>query len=217
MKPQPVLSLLEQEYGCPSWQLDKDPIAVLVLTILSQNTSDANSHPAFARLVTAFPNWAEVARASVEQIASSIESGGLAKIKAKRIKAALQEILHRRGSLTLDFLLELPLPEAKAWLQQLPGVGAKTAACVLLFSLGSPALPVDTHIYRVARRLGLVNPSASAEKAADLLEKSLPPQDVYPFHILLIEHGRRICRAIRPRCHQCVLQQICPRIGTGAY
>lgn len=217
MRAEQVLSLLKREYGSPSWRLDKDPIAVLVLTILSQNTSDKNSHPAFAQLLAAFPTWEEAARAPVEQIAHSIRSGGLAKIKAERLKAALQEILRRRGSLTLDFLRELPLPEAKAWLRQLPGVGAKTAACVLLFSWGIPALPVDTHIYRVARRLGLVNTRASPEKVEELLEGLVPSPEVYSFHLLLIEQGRRICRAARPGCHQCILGQICPRIEVEAY
>jgi len=134
----------------------------------------------------------------------------LADVKAKRIKLILQDIEEQRGNLDLSFLRELPLSEAKSWLRQLPGVGPKTAGCVLLFSLGMPALPVDTHVFRVARRLGLIDSKATPEKAHDVLEALIPAEEIYAFHLYLIEHGRRICKARRPRCHLCVLQQVCP-------
>ena len=127
-----------------------------------------------------------------------------------RIKAILQAIREKRGSLELDFLRDVPLAEAKAWLRELPGVGPKTAACVLLFSLGRPALPVDTHVYRVARRLGLIDSKVLVEQAHDLLEAKLLPVQVYEFHVYMVEHGRRTCIAQRPRCPQCVLREGCP-------
>jgi endonuclease-3 len=142
--------------------------------------------------------------------------GGLAEVKAARVKLVLREILDRRGNLDLAFLRRLSLEDAKAWLRGLPGVGPKTAACVLLFSLGMPAMPVDTHVFRVARRLGLVPEGASVEKAHDLLQRAVSPGDVYPFHIYLIQHGRRICRARKPLCGRCVLAERCPsalRVG----
>jgi len=157
-----------------------------------------------------FSDWEAVAAASVDEVAQSIRSGGLAEIKAGRIKLALQEITNKRGCLDLNFLDELPLSEAKSWLRELPGVGPKTAGCVLLFSLGKPALPVDTHVFRVAKRLGLIGSRVSAEKAHDLLENMVPSEDIYQFHLLMIEHGRRICKAQRPRCSLCILKELCP-------
>jgi len=205
-----IIRLLAEEYGNLSWSQHRDPLSELIMTILSQNTSDHNSRRAFDRLITTFGSWQAVAEASVEEIAQAIRYGGLAQVKAPRIKKILDQISAQRGSLDLMFLHELPLAEAKAWLQGLPGVGPKTASCVLLFSLGKPALPVDTHIYRVAKRLGIIGPGASAERAHEILGAMVPAEDVYQFHIHMIEHGRKICKAQRPRCHQCVLLQVCP-------
>ena len=205
-----ILDLLAEEYGKREWRLDPDPLSVLVQTILSQNTSDQNSHRAFASLTTSFTDWEKVTSASISQIADTIRFGGLAEVKARYIKQTLQEIKHRRGELKLDFLKRLPLEQARAWLMQLPGVGLKTASCVLLFSLGMPALPVDTHVSRLARRLGLIDNKISIDRAHELLESIVPQRDVYTFHVLLIEHGRKVCKAQRPLCHQCVLQKICP-------
>lgn len=212
-----TLPLLEKEYGPHPWHPHHEPLPELILTVLSQNTSDVNSHRAFGRLQESFASWEELAEAPLEKIRTAIEPGGLAQIKARRIKEILQKIEQERGTLELDFLQDLSLPEAKAWLRKLPGVGPKTAACVLLFALGKPALPVDTHISRVARRLGLIPPKVSVEKAHDLLESLLIPEDIYPFHIYLIEHGRRICQARRPMCPQCILAQICPSSYLGFY
>jgi len=205
-----VISLLASEYGARDWQPVDDPLSVLVRTILSQNTSDTNSKRAFASLLASFPSLEAVAAAEVDEIAASIRVGGLGEIKAKRIKQTLQEIQRRRGKLELGFLNQLPLPEARDWLKQLPGVGTKTANCVFLFSLGRPALPVDTHVFRVAKRLGLVEAKASVEQAHRLLEGMVPPEDIYQFHVLMIEHGRKVCRAQRPRCHECALRELCP-------
>ncbi len=182
----------------------------LVLTILSQNTSDANSGRAFMRLRSRFGTWEELLGADPDEIVPEIQAGGLARIKAPRIKGILDEVLARRGSFDLSILEELPLEEAKAWLRSLPGVGPKTAACVLMFALGRPALPVDTHVHRVAQRLGLVPAKAGATQAHDILEAVLAPEEVYPFHISLIKHGRRLCRAQRPQCERCPLLDRCP-------
>ena len=205
-----VLTLLKQEYGVPEWKPDHAPISVLVQTILSQNTSDINSTRAFESLLASFGSWESVANADVDAIEHAIKCGGLGGVKARRIREVLREIERKRGKLELDFLSRLPLSEARDWLEQLLGVGVKTASCVLLFSLGMPALPVDTHILRVAKRLGLINSSQSAVKAHQLLGKLVSWQDVYQFHILMIEHGRTMCQARRPLCQGCVLKEICP-------
>ena len=205
-----ILGLLQREYGPIDWQIDRDPVSTLMATVLSQNTSDANSKRAFHSLIAAFGSWEAVAEASVDEIAQSIKLGGLAEVKAKRIKLILQEIRELQSCLDLSFLRGLPLPEAKSWLRQLPGVGPKTAGCVLLFSLGRPALPVDTHVFRVAKRLGLINSKVSPEQAHELLESVVPPENIYAFHVHMVEHGRRICKAQRPRCHLCALQGLCP-------
>ncbi|MBI2849726.1 MAG: endonuclease III [Chloroflexi bacterium] len=205
-----TITLLTREYGVQNCQPDGSPLDVLVETILSQNTSDTNSGRAFRSLRTTFPNWEAVAEAPASKIAESIRVGGLDKIKSNRIKQVLAEIKRMRGQLELDFLNELPIDEARAWLRRLPGVGAKTANCVLLFALCTPALPVDTHILRVSKRLGFIDFKVSAEKAHTLLEAMVPSEKVYAFHVLMIEHGRRICKAQRPRCTECVLGSFCP-------
>jgi endonuclease III len=209
-----VLRLLRKEYGPQKWQPRQDPLSSLIATVLSQNTSDINSHRAFAALVNRFETWESVATADVNELARTIRAGGLADIKARRIKLILHQIREGQGSLDLGFLKGLGLAEAKAWLRGLPGVGPKTAGCVLLFSLGMPAMPVDTHVYRVARRLGLIDARASVEKAHEILEGLLPARDVYEFHILMVEHGRRTCKAQRPRCTACVLRGLCPSAGS---
>jgi len=210
---QKILELLAREYGPLHPPRRFDPLTELVLTVLSQNTSDKNSRPAFEALRSRFASWEEMAGASEGEIAQAIRQGGLARIKARRLKAILQEIEKRRGRLDLDFLRTLPTAEARAWLRSLPGVGPKTAAVVLLFSLGKPALPVDTHVHRVAVRLGLLPPGTSWEKAHELLEALVPPAGFYPFHLYFLEHGRRICRARQPRCPLCPVNSICPSYG----
>jgi endonuclease-3 len=205
-----ILNLLQQEYGVRRFEQDGDPVSVLVSTILSQNTSDVNSKRAFRSLIQNFGDWEAVLAASVEDVARSIRSGGLAEIKAGRIKFALGRIIEKKGCLDLSFLDELSLPEAKSWLKQLPGVGPKTAGCVLLFSLGRPALPVDTHVFRVAKRLGLIGSRISTDRAHEILENLIPSEDIYQFHFHMVEHGRKVCKAQRPRCSHCILQELCP-------
>jgi endonuclease-3 len=205
-----ILNLLTEEYGNRRWKLNGDPVAELVRTILSQNTSDHNSHLAFASLKSLFRSWEQVARANLPRISEAIRAGGLAEIKAKYIMQSLKEIKRRHGSLELDFLKQFSIDEARSWLMQLPGVGMKTASCVLLFSLGMPALPVDTHVSRVSRRLGLLDAKSSIDKAHKQLEEIVPKKSVYEFHVLLIEHGRKTCKAQHPLCEKCALQKICP-------
>ncbi len=205
-----AIQLLEREYGVRRWQRHRDPLSELILTILSQNTSDNNTQRAFSALVAEFGNWEAVADGDVEQIAHAIRCGGLSRIKAVRIKTILKRILQERSSLDLKFLSQMPFPEAKAWLRRLPGVGPKTASCVLLFSLGMPVLPVDTHLYRVAKRLGLINSNVSVERAHEILGGLVPQESIYGFHLNMVEHGRRVCRARKPKCEECILAEGCP-------
>jgi endonuclease-3 len=211
--PTELIRVLDEEYGRAPAQPSRDPIFELVLTLLSQHTSDHNSGHAMHRLVARFPTPVDVMNASVEDVEEAIRPGGLAPTKAKRLQAMLGEVQERRPDLDLSFLAGLPLEEAKAWLTSLPGVGPKTAACVLLFALDRPALPVDTHVERVAKRLGLVPPKMAAAKAHDALEAQLEPDEVYAFHVDLIQHGRRTCHARAPNCDDCVLGSRCPRVG----
>jgi endonuclease III len=205
-----LVEVLDAAYGTVPWRPHGDGTAELVLTLLSQNTSDTNSGRAFIRLLDAFPDWQAIVDADVKDIERAIEPGGLAPTKAPRLRAILREVYARRGEFDLSFLAELPLDDARAWLRSLPAVGPKTAACVLLFALGKPALPVDTHVHRVARRLGLVAEHSTAEQAHELLESLVAPEQVYPFHIQLIKHGRRTCTARRPKCPSCPLRGDCP-------
>ncbi len=200
---------LRAYYGARQLHGVRDPLDELVLTILSQNTSDRNSGRAFRLLKAAYPSYQAVLEAPVPELYEVIKPAGLGNIKAPRIQAVLGEIVRRRGALELDFLRELPMAEAKAWLTSLPGIGPKTAACVLCFACGMPALPVDTHVHRVARRLGLIDPKVGADAAHELLEQALAPEEVYGFHVNMILHGRQICHALRPECLRCPLADIC--------
>jgi endonuclease-3 len=210
-----IVRRLDDAYGIPEWRAHHDAISELVLTILSQNTSDANSGRAFVGLTETFDTWDAVASAPLPALVRAIQPGGLAPTKAPRIQAALRDVRERTGGYDLQFLGDLPLEEAREWLLSLHGVGPKTAACVLMFALGRPAMPVDTHVFRVAMRLGLIpqrdgKAKMTAEKAHALLESEVPPESFYAFHIALIKHGRRVCTAQRPRCPECVLNDICP-------
>jgi endonuclease-3 len=187
-----------------------DPIHELTFTILSQHTSDRNSERAFRSLMQRFGSLEAVVEADVAEIEVAISGGGLAKVKAPRIKEVLGKIIELNGSLDLSFLREMPLPEAKAWLRQLPGIGPKSAGIILSFSLGMPAMAIDTHIYRVSQRLALIGPKVTADKAHDLLEAAVEPEQVYPFHQAFINHGRLVCKAQRPRCQECVVGHGCP-------
>lgn len=196
-------------YGEPPPPSHRDPVDALVLTILSQNTNDRLRDMAFHHLRGALPSWEQVRDAPVEAIGEAIQVAGLWKQKAARIKEALQRITAERGALTLDFLRELPTEEARRYLLTFNGVGPKTAAIILLFTLDMPAFPVDTHVHRVTRRVGLIPDGAGREKAHELLEALLPPEIYYAFHINVIRHGRAVCAARRPRCADCALRDLC--------
>ena len=210
-----VLARLRAHYGAPAPHRSEDPLAELVQTILSQHTSDVNTARAYASLRANVGSWEAIRQAPTAQIADAIRLGGLAEVKAPRIKAALESIWQEHGALSLDFLRALDVEAGRRYLTTLGGVGPKTAACVLLFALNKPALPVDTHVFRVSRRLGLIGPRTPAARAHLELEPGLPPSDVYDFHVLLIGHGRQLCKALRPRCSSCPLADVCPRVGIG--
>jgi endonuclease-3 len=201
-----VLRRLETSFGRPEWQVEHTPLDELVLTILSQNTSDTNCERAFASLRTAFPTWDAVVAASDESIADAIGAGGRERFKAPRIKWVVSRVLAYNLLVGIE---QRPLDEAKALLRSLPGVGPKTAACVLLFACRRPALPVDTHVYRVAQRVGLIDGTTNPDVAHEVLEALLDPQDVYSFHVNMILHGRSVCRARSPRCATCPIADIC--------
>jgi endonuclease-3 len=205
-----ILRKLSRSYGSPRWNPTHDPLGELVATILSQNTSDINSDRAYAALVAAYPTWDEVLRASSDDLAGVIRCGGLATLKSRRIQEILHTVKARHGRLNLDFLMDMPMPAARAFLAEFPGVGPKTIACVLLFACGHPAFPVDTHIYRVTTRLGLLPAGCTAERAHTVLEPLIPPNQVYGAHVNLIRHGRTVCKARQPECRRCCIRTLCP-------
>jgi endonuclease-3 len=206
-----VTQRLRAHYGEPERRPLQDPLSELIQTVLSQNTADINSDRAFASLIQRFGgDWEAVRAAPASHVADAIRIGGLAEIKAARIKAILDAIVERCGELDLTFLREVPLDEGRDFLRSLGGVGPKTAACVLLFSCGKAAMPVDTHVHRVSLRLGLVPVKATAEQAHMLLEEATDPDQVYAVHMLLIRHGREVCKAKRPRCPICPVLELCP-------
>jgi endonuclease-3 len=208
-KVQLVNRRLTEFYGPRERYSARDPLDELILTILSQNTSDRNSGRAWRLLRARYSTWEDMLSADTRELYEVIKPAGLGNIKAPRIQSVLQEILNRRGSFDLTFLRDLPMAEAKQWLISLPGIGPKTAACVLCFACDMPALPVDTHVHRVSQRLGLIGPKVSADAAHDLLEQAVPPDQVYAFHVNLILHGRQICHAQRPECGRCPLAELC--------
>lgn len=196
-------------YGMPEWRNPLPPLDELISTILSQNTNDGNRDRAFRALRARFPTWEAVRDADPDEVVQAIRPAGLANRKGPRIQTILKEITAQRGELSLDFLSNIPETEARQWLMQFKGVGPKTAAIVLLFSLGKPAFPVDTHIYRVSGRLGLRPPSMTADQAHEHLEQLFPPETYYAAHLNIIRLGREICQARRPNCPVCPLQELC--------
>ena len=206
-----VYERLVEAYGLPPWEPDGDAIGGLVATILSQHTSDVNSERAYTSLRQRFPTWEAARDAPEEALADAIHSGGLASVKARSIQRTLRALTERGPAAPFDlrWLDAEDIERARAQLTTLPGVGMKTASCVLLFSLGRPAFPVDTHVWRVTRRLGLIGPAVSADAAHRALERLIPPDWRYTMHINLIRHGRRVCHAQRPACDRCPLRARC--------
>lgn len=196
-------------YGSPDWRNPLPPLDELVSTILSQNTNDSNRDRAFEALRNRFSSWEDVRDAEPQDVIESIRSAGLANQKGPRIQNILKEITRQRGSLDLSFLAAMSTDEARHWLLQFKGVGPKTAAIVLQFSLGKPAFPVDTHVYRVTGRLGIRPEKMNANQAHEYLEGLFPEETYYPVHLNLIRLGREICQARKPKCPHCPLQDLC--------
>ena len=204
-----ILFRLEAMYGTAEWHPHLPPLDELTACILSQHTSDANSLRAFSRLKERYADWEGVIAAPAAELADTIRCGGLADSKAPRIQNALRVIKEREGSLSLDCLNNMNNDEAREYLMSLPGVGPKTAAIVLCFSLNRAVIPVDTHIFRVSWRLGLVEKKNGEAKAHITLQKLIPLDIIYRFHVALIRHGREVCRARNPRCLECPVSHIC--------
>lgn len=204
-----ILETLNRVYGEPTWRDPLPPIHELVSTILSQNTNDTNRDRAFNSLRARFPTWEEVRSAPEEEIIDAVRVAGLANQKGPRIKAVLNQIYDEIGSLDLSFLAEMPVEDARAWLMRFNGVGPKTAAIVLQFSLGRPAFPVDTHVYRVTGRLGVRPLSMNVEKTHQLMEELIDPADYYTGHLNLIRLGRETCHPRKPDCPHCPVRDLC--------
>jgi endonuclease-3 len=218
-----VYELLIATYGEPENEPDYDPLGGLVGTILSQHTSDINSDRAYQQLITTFPTWEAVRDAPADEVAYVIRSGGLANIKARRIQGALLILTERQqkqgGTRSLsdylyDELTKRSSEEGWQYLRSIPGVGPKTAACVLMFNLNRAVMPIDTHVYRTSRRLGLIGPKVTVDQAHTIFAKITPPEWVYPLHVNLIRHGRQICHAQHPECAQCPLYNECAYVGS---
>lgn len=237
-----TLAAMRQMYGIPKWERVYDPTSELILTILSANSADINAEKAFDALCRRWPppqgtpgsasgyragwggvgieesgaDWAAVADAPLDELIDVIRPGGLAPTKAPRIQAVLRKILEERGDFSLEFLGDMSAEDALAWLTQIPGIGRKTASVVLLFAFGKPLMPVDRHIERVTRRIGLIPPKATVEQAHDYLQVQLRPEQVHEAHVNLITHGRQTCHALRPECLRCAIAPRCRFINAKA-
>jgi len=205
-----VRDRLRRYYGRPRNEPHHAPLDELVLTVLSQNTNDRNRDVAYVALRKRFPDWKAVATAPVEDVEEAIRPGGISKVKSQRIQSMLGVIQAETGGLDLAFLADAPREEAIEFLERLPGVGRKTAACVLVFAFDRPEMPVDTHVYRVCSRLGFLRPKASFDEAHDVMRDATDPADVFELHVNLIRHGRRLCTARKPECPACPLLGVCP-------
>jgi endonuclease-3 len=204
-----IVQNLRAVYGEPQSEAGLDPLDVLIETILSQSTSNINSGRAFENLKKRFPTWDQARRARVTSIEAAIRSGGLARQKSVRIKNLLNEIYQQRGSLDLSFLRSVPLDEARKFLASFKGIGPKTVACTLLFACNRPVFPIDTHIFRIARRLAVIPERCSDAQAHEIMERMIPSGRYLEVHINLIRHGRRVCRPSDPLCEECCLVEYC--------
>lgn len=205
-----LLDLLAERYGVPRYLPRFEPMEELVSCVLSQHTSDTNSFPAFVRLRSAYPDWEAMIEAGPERIEPLIRSAGLSNQKSKALVQCLRKIRQEMGEISLDHLAERTLEEGLSWLLSLPSVGPKTASIVLAFAFGKPAIPVDTHVRRVAIRLGLLTEGCTEKAAHEELLAMVPASDAFRFHVLFIQHGRLTCRARQPACGECVVGASCP-------
>jgi endonuclease-3 len=205
-----IASLLRRSYGSrPPQRRWDNPLDAVIHTLLSQNTTAANCEAAHGGLRRRFRSWEAVWEAPLKDLIAAIRPGGLANIKAVHIKGLLEEIWRRQRHFDLSFLRDLSDEEVRSYLARFKGIGPKTVACVLLFGLGRPAFPVDTHVFRVCRRLGLLDRHGTPEKAQAFLEPLVRPRDRYALHVLLVDHGREVCTARHPACGECVLASLC--------
>jgi len=200
---------LIEAFGEPTWRNPLPPVDELVSTILSQNTNDVNRDRAFNSLREKFPTWEQVRDADTNEVIEAVRVAGLANQKGPRLQNVLRDITKERGSLDLSFLSDLPLEDARDWLTKFKGVGPKTAAIVLCFSLNRPAFPVDTHVYRVTGRIGLRPEKISVEQAHPYLEDVFPPETYYTAHLNIIRLGREVCAARKPNCPECPVHDLC--------
>ncbi|MHB0915523.1 MAG: endonuclease III domain-containing protein [Thermoleophilia bacterium] len=205
-----IIRRLDSEYGRQEWSPRYSPIDELVFTILSQNTTDTNAERALESLRAKIPGWEKVAAAPAASIEAAVRSGGLAPTKARYIRDTLGGILAEQGSLDLGFLSGMGDREAIEYLTSFKGVGIKTASCVLLFALGRPVMPVDTHVYRINRRLDFIGEGISRDQAHGLMSAITPAADIYSYHVNTVTHGRLVCKARRPLCDRCVISALCP-------
>ncbi len=208
-----IIERLGTQYGVPTHARPLPAVDGLILGVLSQNTTDTNSDRAFERLKARFPTWEQVRDAPWPEVEQAIHVAGLSDVKATHIQQILRQITADRGKITLDFLKDMPTQEAREYLMSLPGIGPKTSAILLLFRFGKPVFPVDTHIYRVSKRLALIPEMATIERAHRIFDAMLKPEQMFPLHVALIMHGRRICIPRRPRCPVCPLLDLCPQVG----
>lgn len=205
-----IRKALIEAYGQPVWRTPLPPVDELVSTILSQNTNDVNRDKAFDMLKARFPTWEVVMAADTDEVIEAVRIAGLANQKGPRLQQALREIAEHTGGLSLEFLRDKPVEEARQWLMAIKGVGPKTAAIVLLFSMGIPAFPVDTHIYRVTGRLGLRPMKLNREQTHTYLEERIPPDYFYDLHLNIIRLGREVCGARKWECGRCPVEHLCP-------
>jgi endonuclease-3 len=204
-----IIQNLERAYGVPANKRASDPLDMLVQIILSQATSDVNSHRTFAALKRRFPTWGAALRARESTIAATIKAGGLANQKAKVIKSLLRQIKAQHGTLDLSFLHDMSAAEAAAYLAQFRGIGPKTVACTLLFACRKDVFPLDTHIFRILRRVGLIPEKCSDRRAHEIMDARVPPGKFYSFHVNLVRHGRKLCRPRAPLCTRCPIVEYC--------
>ena len=207
---QEIVRILAEEYGPRPWRRHHDPVSELVTTVLSQSTTDANQHRAFASLRAAFPSWEAVAAAPAQEVVAAVRTAGMATQKGPRIQRILRAVAAEPRGGDLEWLGEVPLQEAMDWLTSLEGVGPKTAACVLCFSFDRHVLPVDTHVHRIALRLRLVPARTPPARAQERLTRLVAHEETYAAHMRMVAHGRVLCRSQGPRCGACPLLPLCP-------